>query len=338
MEMNTLQPGRATRKMGEVPLITIGITCFNAKDTIRRSVESAAQQHWPIKEIIVVDDASSDESWDALRELQGRNSELRIIRHDVNRGYPSALNTIIREAAGEVIAIFDDDDFSLPQRLRQQWERIINYERAHNCNLVLCYSNRKVVKRGSNGSQHIAHAIGRRAPEPYGRAVADYLFGHGNDAFFVWGMFGSCTLMARRDAFLSVGAFDEGFRRCAEWDFAVRAAFMGAHFIAVDDPLVTQYKTPGSEKAGSVPLIYALKLREKHKEYLTHNRVYWASRAIAHSRFHGNKQRFLKTYFFLTLACIAAPGILIAKLKRRLGTAPSQHMQKRGLQPKPRQA
>src|SRR3990172_3788236 len=73
-----------------VPSVTIGITC----ETIRRSVESALGQRWPRKEIIVVDDASHDGSWPILEELQKTHQDLRIIRHEVNRGYPGALNTL----------------------------------------------------------------------------------------------------------------------------------------------------------------------------------------------------------------------------------------------------
>ena len=44
------------------PLITIGITCFNAEKTIERALLSAINQDWPNFEIIVVDDASTDSS------------------------------------------------------------------------------------------------------------------------------------------------------------------------------------------------------------------------------------------------------------------------------------
>ncbi|HEY8276779.1 MAG TPA: glycosyltransferase family 2 protein [Methyloceanibacter sp.] len=307
-----------------VPLVTIGITCYNASDTIRRSVESALAQRWPRKEIIVVDDASRDESRIVLEDLQLTHRDLRIIRHEVNRGYPGALNTLIREASGDLIAIFDDDDVSVPDRLGEQWRRLSAYEAQHGCDLVFCYSNRNVVKSGASSPHHVACAIGRRAPEPHGAAVADYLFGHTIDPRYVWGMFGSCTLLARRDSFIAVGAFDETFRRCAEWDFAVRAAFMSGHFIAVDKPLITQFKTKGADKAGSVPLKYALQLREKYKSYLSEHGVYWASRAIAHSRFHGAKGARLKSHLFLAAAYVASPRLLFRKLRQRAATVPLQ--------------
>jgi len=301
------------------PLITIGVTCFNAVGTIGRAVASALQQDWPNKEILIVDDASNDASGALLETLARQNPEIRLVRHLVNKGLPGAQNTIIAEARGEFVAMFDDDDESVPERLQAQWRRIVNYERANRCKLVLCYSNRTVVKDRKSGSNWIARAIGRAAPEPHGIAVADYIFGRAWDQNAVWGMFGSCTLMARREVFLSVGRFDEDFRRCAEWDMAVRAAFRGAHFVAVDQPLVTQYKTDGVEKSGSVSLHYALRLREKHKGYLKERGFYRASRAMARAQFHGGKGRLWTSRAYALIAWAFSPILLWEKLFGRAG-------------------
>lgn len=302
----TVQAESVAANVGQ-PLITIGITCYNAADTISRAVDSAFAQDWPNKEVIVVDDASTDGSAAVLAALVERHPSLVVVRHGENRGYPGALNSIIERAQGTFVAIFDDDDASDPRRLEAQYRRIVDYEQASGENLVLCYSNRYVVKPGQGRPDHIAEAIGRRPPEPRGTAVAEYLFGYQRDPAYVWGMFGSCTLMARREVFRRVGAFDETFRRCAEWDFAVRAAFMGGHFIAVDEPLVTQHKTPSSDKAGKIALIYALQLRSKHRDYLRHRGVYLASRAIARANFYGSKGRRWAARLHLALALALLP-------------------------------
>ncbi len=309
-----------------VPLITIGITCHNAGDTLRRSVESALSQSWSKTEIIIVDDASTDNSNLVLEIIEQAHPDIRVIRHTVNRGYAGALNTIVEAASGELVAIFDDDDSSVSDRLTEQYQRIRQYEARHGCDLVLCYSNRNVVKSGSSLPGDIAMAIGRQAPEPYGPQVADSLFGRPIDPGYVWGMFGSCTMMARRKLFLEVGCFDETFRRCAEWDFAVRAAFLGGHFIAVNKQLITQYKTSSADKTGIIPLKYALQLRTKYKDYLTQHGSYWSSRAMAYARFYGNKGWQIRSLSFLALAYISSPRVFIEKLKWKLGKARFQRI------------
>lgn len=296
------------------PLITIGITCYNSSDTVYRCVESALKQQWKRKEIIIIDDCSNDNTWSILNELKDEHSKVRIIRNETNQGYPRALNLIIQEAKGDYVAIFDDDDYSVPERLTEQWRRLCDYEKDHQTNLVFCYSNRNVVKSGESNPDHIAFGIGRRHPEPNGITVAECILGYGNPTDYVWGMFGSCTLMARQTTFTKVGTFDESFRRCAEWDYAIRGAFLGCHFISVNKPLITQYKTPTADKAGTIPLKYSLKIRKKHRRYLTDHGVFWASCAMAYSRFHNGKGRVLRSYFYMGIACLTAPKIFIGKL------------------------
>jgi GT2 family glycosyltransferase len=161
--------------------------------------------------------------------------------------------------------------------------------------------------------------IGREPPEPNGSIVAKYLFGYLADSHHVWGMLGSCTMMARRSTFLTLGNFDASFRRYAELDLAVRAALGGAHFIAVNEPLIIQYKTVSADKSGKIPLEYAIKLRRKHKDYLRNKMIYLASVAMAHAWFHGSAGHRWRHHIFLATAyCLLPPSILAAKLASRL--------------------
>jgi glycosyltransferase involved in cell wall biosynthesis len=273
---------------GQTPLITIGMTCFNAADTIARAVDSALGQTWPNIEILVVDDFSTDGSRYALEQIALEHSQVRLIRHECNRGFPAALNTIIHHAKGDFIAFFDDDDESVPERLKEQFDRIVSYERACAASLVLCYSSRNVVRIGESEVNHIARPVGCHAPEPYGPVVADYILGVPVKNSFCWGtgIFGSCTLMARRSVFLKVGAFDVSFRRTAEMDFAIRSALAGAHFISVDCPLITQYKTFSDDKSVEINFRYRLQLIRKFKAYLSKRRLYWAAIALLRKNFH----------------------------------------------------
>lgn len=306
------------RSSPKTPLISIGITCFNAESTIERAINSALAQNWPEVEIIVVDDHSTDRSWERLAHLSSVDPRVKVFRHGTNKGYPAALNTILAHAHGEFVAIFDDDDDNVPDRLQAQVKRIVDYEQKSGAELVLCYSNRDVVRGGQTETDHVALAIGRTAPEPSGQEVADFLFGTHTTSGKVWGMFGSCTLMARRTSFETIGPFDENFRRCAEWDFAVRAAFIGAHFIAVDRSLITMYKTSGSYKAGKKPLKYALLLREKHRSYLDLRGLYQASRFIARSNYYGNKHQYFRGYIYRATAYFCSLELFLQFLHRRL--------------------
>lgn len=308
---------------GRLPLITIGVTCYNAEDTIARAIEGARAQNWPNLEIIVVDDGSTDRSSEIIAECGAREPRIKCIRHEGNRGYASALNTIIESSNGEYIAVFDDDDESVPDRVPKQWARLTKYADAQDTNRIFCYCNRAVIEPGGERSAPV-YAIGRQPVEPSGEAVADFILWHYEDPACSWGQFGSCTLFANKKTLVDVGPLDESFRRSAEWDLAIRLAFMGGHFIAVNEPLITQYKTKSADKGGTLPLAYALKLREKYKEYLKKKRVYSASVAIAHARFYYATGRSLLTRLYMALAYICAPSTVLpnelAKRKRRRGS------------------
>lgn len=307
-----------TEAFRKIPLITVGITCFNAGATIERAVKSALAQDWPELEIVAVDDCSADDSWERLVDFSSVDSRLRLFRHDTNKGYPAALNTILSHARGQFVAFFDDDDDNVPDRLKAQVERITNYEQKTGAEIVFCYANRNVVKGGESVADHVALAIGRSAPEPFGPEVADHIFGIRSAPGKTWGLFGSCTLMARRASFEAVGSFDQAFRRCAEWDIAVRASFLGAHFIAVDRPLITMHKTGGADKAGTIPLKYSLLIRDKYRKYLSERGLYLASKFIAHSNFYGNKNRIFKAYMYRIFAYLSSPELILYYFDRRM--------------------
>jgi glycosyltransferase involved in cell wall biosynthesis len=307
--------------IGTKPLITIGATSFNAADTIGRAIDSALSQDWREIEVLIVDDCSTDDSWSLLQSRAAADTRIRILRHEQNTGVAGARQTILDNARGEFLAFFDDDDDNAPDRLAAQYTRIVDYESRTGAGLVFCYCDRAVVKSGQSAPDHIGFAIGRTAPEPHGEMVADFILGVDAPSPFSWGLAGSCTIMARRSAYLTVGGFDPAFRRCGELDLAIRAALLGAHFIAVNRPLVTMYKTAGPDKAGSIPLKYALLLRDKHRAYLDRRGVYRASRMFARSNFWGNKKQMLKSRFYGALGYALAPQLLPSYLRRRSSRA-----------------
>jgi glycosyltransferase involved in cell wall biosynthesis len=61
------------------PLVTIGLTAFNAEDTIARALGSALAQTWRPIEVIVVDDASTDSTLSILREIAAPHAIIKIL-------------------------------------------------------------------------------------------------------------------------------------------------------------------------------------------------------------------------------------------------------------------
>ncbi len=98
------------------PLVSVIINTYNYEDFIEKAVESALNQDFPGKEreIIVVDDGSTDSTPERLRKYHG---EIVYI-YKKNRGQASALNAGIAAARGSIIAFLDADDYWAPNKLR----------------------------------------------------------------------------------------------------------------------------------------------------------------------------------------------------------------------------
>lgn len=96
--------------MAEMPLITVGLTCFQAADTICQAIQSAVAQDWPNLEIIIVDDCSTDGSAKIVEQAIAGIANARLIRHAVNGGPAAARNSLLAAAKGEFLIFFDDDD------------------------------------------------------------------------------------------------------------------------------------------------------------------------------------------------------------------------------------
>lgn len=287
------------------PLITIGIACFDAADTIARAIRSARQQDWPSLEILVVDDGSNDGSPEIVEGIARDDDHVRLVRHPGNLGTAQTRTTIVENATGEFLVFFDDDDESDPTRVERQFARIVAYESESSARLVACYTSRVTVRPDASRS-HVS-CIGHRPKIPHGPLVLDYLLLHEIAPGYTYGEMGSGTLMARRSTFEAVGPFDAEFRRCAEWDWAVRLAFMDGHFIGVDAPLLTQHVTRTTDKAGRLPLHYALLLRHRNKAYLSRMGLYRYARVMAHLRFYYAKKRNILFRLCLMAGFLLAP-------------------------------
>lgn len=282
----------------EKSLVTIGITCFNSEEFIERAILSAINQSWKNKEIIIVDDGSIDSSREILRKFSYIKN-LKIIENEHNEGFPSCLNKIIDSSNGDYIAFFDDDDFSHEDRILLQMEKISSYDMISSNNPIVCYTNRDVYIQGEKVGR--VSAIGNEYPEPIGIMVVYFLMLGIEKTGFNWGEFGSCTMLCSRDI-LDKYRFDPDFKRCAEWDFAIRVALDNGKFVSVNKSLVQQNKTISSDKSGKIPLYYSLLIRKKHRQFLKNKKIYISSIFSAYARFYFFRNKKIAGRLFLCLS------------------------------------
>ena len=250
-------------------LVTIGLSCFNAGATLERAIESALVQNWTNKEILIVDDASTDNSKTILQQYE-KYDQIRILYRQINGGVATVRNDIIDLANGEYLAFFDDDDKSLPSRITDQVDRILLAEKIEKKkNKFICYTGR-ILYSGRSKCKYIPpiHSFTRNISESLpGKDVAEYIL-TGTACKRLYGSTATCTQFARISTFKILGCFDDEFRRSEDTEFAIRSGIKGFNFISINEPLVEQFSSPGNEKTAASELYNTLKYITKHRDFI----------------------------------------------------------------------
>lgn len=134
--------------------LSVIIPCYNAADTIAEQLEALASQEWIESwEIIVVNNRSTDQSIDIVKQFQARLPNLRIIDAAARQGQPYALNTGVSVADDEAVAFCDADDVVGVGWLAAMGEALSKYEFVACCfdteklNEAWLYKSRKNSQR-----------------------------------------------------------------------------------------------------------------------------------------------------------------------------------------------
>jgi hypothetical protein len=200
--------------------ISIVMGAFNAARTVGYSIRSMLAQSYGNIEVIVVDDASTDGTWEELEKLRRYDVRVKPIRNDVNSGPYVCRNIALEVAEGAFVAIHDADDFAHPQRLERQ---------------IKAFDREEVV---AVFAAHIRFdRQGLIALENNGEIVGD----------------GPMTFLCRRSVFSDIGEF-EPVRTRGDIEFWDRMkCYYGSHrLVRLDQVLVYALHDPASNSHAMV--------------------------------------------------------------------------------------
>jgi glycosyltransferase involved in cell wall biosynthesis len=111
---------------GAKPLVSVVIPTCNRAGLLKRAVNSVLGQTYARLEILVVDDASTDNTREIVYGF--KDDRIRYLRHDNNRGGSAARNTGVDAATGKYIAFLDDDDEWLPEMTQKQLDALRGFD------------------------------------------------------------------------------------------------------------------------------------------------------------------------------------------------------------------
>ena len=104
------------------PLVSIVMPTYNGSEYIDQAIRSCLDQTYPNLELIVVDDASTDETPEILTRFASSVPNMRVIRHEENRRLPGALNTGFAHSKGEFLTWTSDDNLFAPEAIARMVE------------------------------------------------------------------------------------------------------------------------------------------------------------------------------------------------------------------------
>jgi len=193
------------------PLVSVLMPAYNHERYVADAVESVLSQTYPEWELIVIDDASQDGTWEVLQSF--KDVRLRLKRHEVNQGAHATLNEALEMARGEYIAIINSDDVFATNRI----DRMLAEARASGEKEIFAFTDVDFIGPAGEPANEHSRAIAYRDLRAACDALTrDVWFLAGNPAITTSNFFFSRALANE------VGAFAP-LRYTHDWDWALRA-------------------------------------------------------------------------------------------------------------------
>jgi glycosyltransferase involved in cell wall biosynthesis len=220
-----------------MPRVSVIMPAYNHGAFVRRAVESVLDQSFPELELLVVDDCSTDETPNVLRSFSDDRLNIDVLAR--NRGASWAVNSAIKRARGEYIAILNSDDYFLPQKIERQVQYL-----DENSGVAAVF-----------GLPHFVNEIG----EPLADEKNPFrsLFESKNCTREEWlrrfFVIGNClchpTVMIRRSCYEELGTYDPRLAQLPDFDLWIRVC---SHYdIYVEPHYATAYRVLDGERNAS---------------------------------------------------------------------------------------
>ncbi len=202
--------------MLETESISVVIPTFNRRSVLDRAIVSVLGQTAPAREVIVVDDGSTDGTSEHLARTY---SEIRVIRQQ-QMGVSAARNNGIRASTGSWIALLDSDDEWQPRKLEMQSAAIGEQD-----GYRICHTDEIWIRRGDRVNPKAKHA-----------KSGGWIF---SDCLSLC-VISPSAVMLERSLLDEVGMFDEDLPACEDYDLWLRICSRYP-VLYVDEPLVVKY-------------------------------------------------------------------------------------------------
>ncbi len=202
-------------------ILSVIIPAYNRATVLPQAIKSVFAQGFEDLEVIVVDDASGDNTQSVITAMAQSDPRIVYIRHPHNQGGAAARNTGIERARGEYIAFLDSDDEWLPHKLARQMELFGKLDASYGVvytGLQVIYEDKKKgeVFRASHRGSFL------------------------NELLICNCVRTLSSVVVKRHFLQAVGGLDPRLKSCQDWDLYIRLMKL-CPFECIEDPLVVYY-------------------------------------------------------------------------------------------------
>ena len=196
--------------MTTTPLVSIVLPVYNGSLYLEQSIQSCIKQSYRKWELIIVDDASTDDTFEIIKKYRSIDTRIRCLRHDKNLKLPKALNTGFSDAKGVYYTWTSDDNAYHPEALKRMVEVIGKKD-----GVDIIYSDFTAIDIESESSQLVT------VKDPEFLACSNVI--------------GGCFLF-HKDVYHKLGGYDEEMFLVEDYHFWLRA-FMKFRMMPVHEDL-----------------------------------------------------------------------------------------------------
>jgi glycosyltransferase involved in cell wall biosynthesis len=221
-----------------MPLVSVIIPTYNRKSLLERAVNSVLKQTFPDYELIVVDDASIDNTAES-DYLQG-HGKLAYFRFEAHRGVSAARNFGVQKSRGERIAFLDSDDQWLPKKLEKQCAWL-----AAHPEFLICQTQEIWMRNGVRVNPPKTHV-----------KIHGFQFKENLERCMIT----PSSVMIEKKLFLETGGFSEEFPACEDYDLWLRIT-KDFPVGLVDEYLLTRYGGHGDQLSSLTPVLDKFRIR-----------------------------------------------------------------------------
>lgn len=208
-------------------LVSVIIPTHNRKHTIKRAIDSVLNQTYRNVEVIIVDDCSTDDTFNYVADLYGELDNIIYIKNDNNIGAGASRNVGVVAANGEYIAFQDSDDEWHPLKLEKQMQAAMQAEEEAG----LIYSAFRW--KWDDGTTNEWPPAGWAWEMKTGNVFPGILISP---------LVGMITILMKKSIFVEAGGFREDLSSLEDYEFTIRIA-RKYPFLLVDEVLATAYES-----------------------------------------------------------------------------------------------